>query len=85
MIGNSTLACTEAGVFVWPGFALVERRGASFVRRSERDVCNLVGLFYSTQNAEYGGQSPRDYLRGKTFEEQYQFGLRVLRDHGVLK
>ncbi|HVC44849.1 MAG TPA: hypothetical protein VND20_08525 [Candidatus Binataceae bacterium] len=44
-----------------------------------------VSDFYSTPNREYGGMTPRDYLRGKSFEEQYQFGLMVMRKLGVLK
>jgi len=27
----------------------------------------------------------RDYLAGKSFEEQYEFGLKVLRDFGVIQ
>jgi len=29
--------------------------------------------------------TPRDYLRGKSFEEQYRFGLDIMRKFGVLK
>jgi hypothetical protein len=29
--------------------------------------------------------SPREYMRGKSWEERYQFSLDVLRDFGVLK
>jgi hypothetical protein len=34
---------------------------------------------------DYGGLSPRDYLRGKSWEEQYEIGLKALRRFGVLK
>ncbi len=44
-----------------------------------------ISDFYSRSNRSLGGMSPRDYLRGKSFEEQYEFGLKVLTDHGVLK
>lgn len=40
-IDPPTLVCTEAGVFAWPGYALVERRGAQFVRASEREIGRL--------------------------------------------
>jgi hypothetical protein len=56
---------------------------------------NVVGIpyylhrdisdFYSTPNEQYGNVTPRQFLRGKTFEEQYQFGLDVMRKFGVLK
>jgi len=32
-----------------------------------------------------GGVTPRQYLRGKSFDERYQFGLDVLRQRGVIK
>jgi hypothetical protein len=35
-----TLRCTADGVFIWPGAALVVRRGASFVRVSDQEICN---------------------------------------------
>lgn len=44
-----------------------------------------ISDFYSTTNPEYGGKTPREYLRGKSFEEQYQFGIALLRRFGALK
>jgi|SRR5579863_1097939 len=44
-----------------------------------------ISDFYSTKDDEYGGMTPRDYLRGKSFEEQYRFGLDIMRKFGVLK
>jgi len=44
-----------------------------------------ISDYYSTPNPAYGGLSPRDFLRGKSFEEQYQEGLKILRKFGVLK
>jgi hypothetical protein len=29
--------------------------------------------------------SPREYMKGKSWKERYEFGLKVLRDFGVLK
>ena len=42
-IDPPTLVCTEAGVFAWPGYALVERYGVRFVRASEREIGNHIG------------------------------------------
>lgn len=42
-IDPPTLVCTEAGVFAWPGYGLVERQGARFVRASERETGHLIG------------------------------------------
>ncbi len=43
-----------------------------------------ISDFYSTKD-ETLGMTPRDYLRGKSFEEQYRYGLGILRKFGVLK
>jgi hypothetical protein len=56
-IDPPTLVCTEAGVFAWPGYALVERRGASFIRASEREIGNLVGSLCGA-SAIYGSLIP---------------------------
>lgn len=44
-----------------------------------------ISDFYSTKNATLGNQAPRDFLRGKNFDEQYQYGLEILRKYGVLQ
>ncbi len=43
-----------------------------------------ISRFYSTPNKYYNGLSPRDYLRGKSWDEQMREGLKILRDNGVL-
>ena len=44
-----------------------------------------ISAWYSTGNDEYGGLSPRDYLRDKDWDEQMRVGLDRLRYHKVLK
>jgi hypothetical protein len=44
-----------------------------------------INRWYSKGNDEFGGLSPREYLRGKTWKERYDMGLRALRAAGVLK
>jgi hypothetical protein len=44
-----------------------------------------ISAWYSTGNEDYGGLSPRDYLRDKDWDEQMRVGLDRLRDHKVLK
>ena len=41
--------------------------------------------WYGTKSKEFGGMSPRQYLRGKGWTERTQVGLRALADNGVLK
>lgn len=43
-----------------------------------------ITSWYNTQNPEFGGLSPRDYLRGKEWDEQRRVGIRVLQRAGVL-
>jgi hypothetical protein len=44
-----------------------------------------ISSWYSTRNDLYGGLTPRAYLRGKSWDLQYEVGLGTLRRHGVLK
>jgi hypothetical protein len=41
--------------------------------------------WYMKKNLDYDGLSPRDYLRGKAWDERTKVGLRALIEHGVLK
>lgn len=42
----STFLCTADGIYIWPGIALVERRGAIFVRIPDQKICNLVATLH---------------------------------------
>lgn len=44
-----------------------------------------VQSYYQTPNPNLGGLTPRQYLRGKSYEEQFEFGLQALRDLGIMK
>ncbi len=44
-----------------------------------------ISSWYSRPNVQYGGRSPREYLRGTNWKDQYKFGLDALRGFGVLK
>jgi hypothetical protein len=43
-----------------------------------------INGWYSTPNAKYDGLSPRDYLRGKSWDGQMQVSLSVLKQHRVI-
>ncbi len=43
-----------------------------------------ITAWYNTINAGFGDMSPRDYLRGRSWEERYRVGLDALRDAGIL-
>jgi hypothetical protein len=44
-----------------------------------------INSWYSTKNKEFGGLTPRDYLRGRSWDEKRELGLFALRKFGVLK
>ncbi|HZL30411.1 MAG TPA: hypothetical protein VFC54_05050 [Pseudolabrys sp.] len=43
-----------------------------------------INGWYQTKNAEFGWQTPRDYLNGRNWEVRRAVGLEALRIHGVL-
>ncbi|MGB6174904.1 MAG: hypothetical protein WBF43_00860 [Methylocella sp.] len=45
----------------------------------------ITGWFMRGNNDDYGGLSPREYLRGKSWDERRRVGLDALIDAGVLK
>lgn len=44
-----------------------------------------ITAWYSRKNLKYGNMSPRDFLRTESWAYRRKFGLKVLRDFGVLK
>jgi hypothetical protein len=44
-----------------------------------------ISAFYQMPQQELGGLTPRQFLRGKSFEERYRYGLSIMRDFRVLK
>lgn len=44
-----------------------------------------INAWYQTENPDYGGQTPREYLSGRNWDVRRAVGLEALRIHGVLK
>ena len=44
-----------------------------------------INGWYGRKNEDFGGLSPREYLRGKSWEERVRVGQYALVRHGVLK
>jgi hypothetical protein len=42
-----------------------------------------INRWYSTKNEDFGGMTPRNYLRGKTWRQRYELGLKALKKFGV--
>jgi hypothetical protein len=70
-------------------------RGEGFSEKQINSSDNLVRVpkqkhqeiseWYSRTNDNYAGQTPRDGLRGKSWEERRAVGIQKLIDFGVLK
>jgi hypothetical protein len=43
-----------------------------------------INGWYETPNKDYGGETPRSYLRGKSWDERIQVGHDALKKYGVL-
>jgi hypothetical protein len=44
-----------------------------------------INGWYSRENVNFGGQSPRDYLDGRSWDVRYSVGLEALKRFGVLR
>jgi hypothetical protein len=44
-----------------------------------------ITAWYQTKSEQFAGQSPRDYLRGRSWEVRRKVGLEALIRFGVLK
>ncbi len=44
-----------------------------------------INAWYQTENPDFGGQTPREYLSGKSWDERRAVGLEALKKFGVLK
>jgi hypothetical protein len=45
---------------------------------------HLINGWYSKPHRQFGGLSPREYLRGKDWEERMRIGREALIEQGVL-
>jgi hypothetical protein len=42
-----------------------------------------INGWYTRENEKFGGLSPREYLRGRAWEERLSIGIEALKLHGV--
>jgi hypothetical protein len=73
----------------------IVERGADFPEEMKHNTRNMVTIprakhwaitrFYVTPNPEFGGATPREWLRGKPYEVHVELGLEQLRIVGALK
>ena len=60
------------------GFSPEEIHNTNNVTRIETSVHREVSRYYSTKQGDLGGLTPRDYLRGRSYEFQFDFGKDIL-------
>jgi hypothetical protein len=53
--------------------------------RIPKQIHEKITQWYSTKNVDYGDQAPRDWLRGKSWDERRALGIKKLVDFGALK
>jgi hypothetical protein len=69
----------------------IDRFSAEVINRPEKLVLiprlkhQEINGWYSTPDPQFGGQSPREYLNGRSLAVQRAVGLEALRRAGVLK
>ncbi len=68
----------------------IERFGAEAIHNTETVIAvekskhDAISAFYSSKSRDTGGLVVREWLRTKSYEEQRAFGLRALRQFGVI-
>lgn len=75
----------EQGAGGREGFSRSQIDGADNVVSVPKYKHHEITGWYNTKNSNFGGLTPREYLRGKSWDEQVRVGLFAMRKFGVLK
>lgn len=75
----------EQGTHLREGFPRSMIDGAENLVSVPRYKHHEITAWYAAKNPNFGGVSPRDYLRGRSWHEQVLVGHDALRKFGVLK
>jgi hypothetical protein len=67
------------------GYPLSKINGYDNLVRVPRYRHEEITAWFNSKNPNFGGRSPRSYLRGRSWEERMEIGLLALRRFGVLK
>jgi hypothetical protein len=68
-----------------PGITESRIKGLDNIVRIPRYRHWQINRWYETPNDLYGGLRPREYLQGRSWDEQRRVGIDMLREVGVLK
>lgn len=75
----------EQGAGGREGFSRSQIEGADNVVSVPKYKHHEITGWYNTKSSNFGGLTPREYLRGKSWDEQVRVGLFAMRKFGVLK
>jgi hypothetical protein len=75
----------EQGAGGHEGFSRSQIDGADNVVSLPKYKHHEITGWYNAKNPDFGGLTPREYLRGKSWDEQVRVGLSAMRKFGVLK
>jgi hypothetical protein len=53
--------------------------------RVARDVHQQISAHYSSKTIQSGTQTVREWLKGQSYEAQRDYGLKLLKEFGVIK
>ena len=68
------------------GFSPVAIHNTSNLISIDKDIHNKISGHYNTTTFYYtNGLSVRNWLAGQSFETQYNYGIKQLKDYGVIK
>lgn len=67
------------------GFSASQIDGYENLVRIPRYRHEEITAWYQTRNDNYGGRTPRDHLRGRSWEERLRIGLDKLREEGLIE
>jgi hypothetical protein len=75
----------EQGAGSREGFSRSQIDGADNVVSVPKYKHHEITGWYNIKSSDFGGVTPREYLRGKSWNEQVRVGLFAMRKFGVLK
>lgn len=85
-VGNHWHHIVEQSQIGKSGFAVEQIHNTSNIIAVDSKIHAKISGYYSTTTFDFtNGLSVRNWLAGKSFEEQYEFGLDVLRQFGVIQ
>jgi len=85
-VGNDWHHVVEQSQIKKSGFSSQQINNTSNITSVDHATHMQISGYYNTKGLDFtNGLSVRDWLAGQSYEYQYNFGLNVLRQFGVIK